>query len=337
MRAPAQHPQTAVGNTVQPELSVAPQKFALLLLDSFSAFDLTAIVECLKEANRYAESSKYQWQFLSEDGQPVTASNGMSISVDAALVALDRRDILVVLGGDAFVSSSTLPILAWIRRQSRLGLTIGAISGAVFTMIKAGVLPETEVTTHWSYHTSMQENFQDLEINRSIFQFDNKRFTCAGGVATLDLMLQLISRDQGGEVATWVADNLVCSVPRVASQQQIVSHSTRSGERRGKIAEAVAIMQSAIETPVSPGDVAQRIGISTRQLERLFAKHLGATPKAYYMKLRLENARRLLLQTDMKVLDVAIASGFYTPSHFARLYKKHFGTSPHKESGLGSG
>ena len=322
-------------DTAQPATPVAPNRYRLLLQDSFSAFDLMTVIETLKEANRRDAETLYDWKILSESGAPVTASNGIAISVDGGLVELDRRETLIVFGGDNHVATSTLPVLAWLRRQARLGLRIGAISGGVFTLLKAGVLREAEVTTHWSYRASIRESFQGVDVNKAIFSLGDKRFTCAGGVATLDLMLHLLSREQGTEMATWVADNMVCSSPRTEGHEQVLSKSTRTGDRNAKVAEAVQLMQDNLEFPIPPSQIAHEIGISARQLERLFSRYLAYTPKAYYMKLRMEHARCLLLQTDMRIMEVALACGFSGASHFSKLYKKRFGFSPYKERGFG--
>lgn len=321
--------------TVQPAPSVAPIRYNLLLLETFSAYDLITVIETLKEANRRDGTALYEWRVLSESGKPVTASNGLAIAVDDGLIELNRRETLIVFGGDDYVATSTLPVLAWLRRQARLGLRIGAISSAVFPLLKAGILRDKEVTTHWSYRASILESFQDVEVKQAIFHLGESRFSCAGGLATLDLMLQLISREQGTEMATWVADNLVCSTPRTEKHEQVLSKSTRTGDRNVKVAEAVQMMQDNLEFPIPPGHIAQQIGISPRQLERLFSRYLNNTPKAYYMKLRLERARALLLQTDMKIMEVALACGFSGASHFSKLYKKRFGLSPYKERGFG--
>ena len=322
---------------VQPSnVSAEPKRYVILLLDSFSAFDLISVIEPLKDANRMDKHQRYSWHILSEDGEPCLASNGMKVQVEGGLDALQKRDTLIVLGGDNFQNTATLRVMAWLRRQARNGLHLGAISGAVFALAKAGVLHGSEVSTHWTYRNMLRETFDELEVARSIYQLGPNQFTCAGGLATLDLMLQLIRRDYDDDVATWVADNLVCSMPRTGEHEQTFSQTTRTGERNTKLARAVQIMEETLESPISPNQIAAQINISTRQLERLFAKYLNVTPKGHYIRLRLENARLLLLQTDMKTIEVAMACGFNGASHFSKLYKKQFGITPSQERGFGA-
>lgn len=311
------------------------KRFVFLLLDSFSAFDLMAAIEALKDANCQDGVRIYDWQLVSHDGRPVAASNGMHLDVDFGLESLDRRDTLAVLGGDNFECASTLPVVAWLRKQARLGLRIGGISGGVLTLIKAGIMDGHDVTTHWNYRPALQENFDEIYVDRSVFRQSQNRFSCAGGMATIDLMLALIMRDHGESKATWVADNLVCSAPRTEAQEQTISQCMRVGGRNEKVFEAVRIMSKMIETPISPSQIAGELGISVRQLERLFARYLSATPKAYYMSLRLDHARCILLQTNVKVIEVAVATGFSSASHFSKLYKRKFGVSPYQERAFG--
>lgn len=318
----------------QPVEAAVLKRYALFLQPSFSAFDLMAILECLKDANKLEDVKRYEWVLLSEDGQPVVASNGIPIPVDADMIVLDRRDTLIVLAGEEFVSTSTLPVQGWLRRNARLGVTIGAVSSAAYTLLQAGILKDHEIATHWSYESALRERFKDVTVSKSVFSAGQNRFTCAGGVATTDLMLQLISQEQGHEVATWVADSIVCSNPRTSASDQLISNAARLPERNAKVSQAVEIMRANLEATISPSQIASQVGVSTRQLERLFQKFLRSTPKAYYMKLRLQVARSLLLQTELSVIEVALATGFTTPSHFSKNYRRHFNTAPHKERGF---
>lgn len=310
------------------------QRFVFLLLPGFSAFDLTSAVEVLKDANREADQPIYEWLLLTETGASSVASSGLEITVHDALIDLTRRDRLVVLAGENYTETATKPVLGWLRRHARMGGTIGGISSGVYPLLCAGALPITEICTHWAYRKPLQESFEGLDVQRDIFRHDDTRFSCAGGAATLDLMLHFVAMDHGQDLATQVADSLVISQPRTAAHEQRISQSGRMGERNGKVAEAVTIMKDTLESPISPSQIANEIGISTRQLERLFLKYLSKSPKAYYMRLRLEFARGLLLQTDMKVIDVAMASGFSSASHFSKVYRRHFDVTPYKERGF---
>ncbi|MBO9436467.1 GlxA family transcriptional regulator [Ruegeria sp. R13_0] len=321
----------------QPAKVASSQRYIFLLLRSCSAFDVCAAVEALKDANRTSDDIAYDWVFVSDDGSPCLTSGGIELPVECDLFDLKHRDTLLVFGGEAFAQAATPKVLSWLRKQARIGVTIGGISSGVHTLLKAGVLPNEGITTHWNYRSVLQEQFEDIDIGRALYSLNGNRFTCAGGLATVDLMLHLIARDNGAETATWVADNLVCSAPRSASQEQTISQCSRIGDRNTKVSEAVDIMLDTLETPISPSQIADEVGISTRQLERLFNRHMNVSPKVYYMRLRIEKARMMLLQTNLKTIEVAIACGFNSPSHFSKIYRKHFGMSPYRERGFHGG
>lgn len=315
----------------QPASPAAPSRYVLLLLPSFSGFDLSAVMQALREANSFDTLPRYELLLVSEDGQPVQDASGLRVQVDRALVPLSRRDTVLVFGGKDFKTGSTLPVLSWLRREARKGAAFGAIGSGAFTLAKAGLLNGRRASAHWAYRAAIAECCPDLEVSRSIFTMEPGRFTCAGGVSAVDLTLALIARDHGAEVAQFVADRMICSAPRTGQHDQTVSVQWRAGIRHEKLAAAMQCMLGEYEDPLSPADIAAKVGISPRQLERLFAKYLNASPKSYYTKLRLENARSMLQQTDMRIVEIALANGFSSQGHFSKAYKKHFGTSPNQE------
>ena len=146
-------------------------------------------------------------------------------------------------------------------------------------------------------------------------------------------MLDRINSDYGAELATWVADQMVYSAPRADSHAQRTPLAGRMGLRNSKLMLAIEIMQNNLEDPLPPPEIARVVGLSSRQLERLFAKYLGTSPKKYYLGLRLEKARNLLAQTDMTLMEICVLCGFREPSHFSKTYRKAFGVPPSRDTG----
>jgi transcriptional regulator GlxA family with amidase domain len=315
----------------QPASPAAPCRYVLLLLPSFSGFDLSGVMQALREANGFDSAPRYELLPVSEDGQPVEDANGLPVAVSGSLFPLSRRDTVLIFGGKGFKSASTLPVLSWLRREARKGAAFGAIGSGAFTLAKAGLLNGKRASAHWAYRAAIAESCPDLEISRSIYTLESGRYTCAGGVSSVDLALALIAQDWGPEVSQFVADRMICSAPRTGQHDQTVSVQWRAGIRHEKLAAAMQCMLGEYEDPLSPAEIAAKVSISTRQLERLFAKYLNASPKSYYTKLRLENARSMLQQTDMRIVEIALANGFSSQGHFSKAYKKHFGESPNQE------
>jgi transcriptional regulator GlxA family with amidase domain len=200
-------------------------------------------------------------------------------------------------------------------------------------MAKAGLLNGRRATIHWENHDSFAEDFDEVELTKSVFIKDGKFMTTAGGTSSIDLMLKLIAEDFGEDLANAVADQLIYSSIRTDQDTQRLSVPTRIGVRHPKLSQVIQMMETNIEEPISPSLLAKYVGMSTRQLERLFRRYLNRSPKRYYMELRLQKARNLLMQTDMSVINVALACGFASPSHFSKCYRAHYQTTPYRERG----
>ena len=192
-------------------------------------------------------------------------------------------------------------------------------------------------TIHWENLDSFEEEFPDIDLQKTVFTMDGNRFTTAGGVSPIDLMLSIISKDISQDAANWVADQMIYNSARTEKDGQRLSIPTRIGVRHPKLANVIKMMEENIEEPISPSLLAQEVGMSTRQLERLFRRYLDRSPKRYYMELRLQKARNLLMQTDMSVINVALACGFTSPSHFSKCYRSQYDTTPYRERGIQNG
>lgn len=322
---------TALDHSFPPQQDAPPKRYVFLLLEKFANLGFASALEALGHANCFDARTYYSTLILSETGQPVTSSSGVSVNVDGALQALDRRDTIVVCGGDNIALTSTPAILNWLRREARKGTDCGAITSAAYTLAIAGLLTNKRATTHWQHHGAFNEGFPNIELQDCIFCIDNNRFTCAGGTSAIDLMLHLIAQDNGPSLANWIADQMIYTSPRAMSHTQRLSIHYRTGARHLKFSQAIDLMRGNLENPFSPANIAQQVGISTRQLERLFRKYLKASPKNFYLQLRLEQARNLLLQTNMSIMDVCLSTGFNSASHFSKCYRKQFGDSPKYE------
>jgi transcriptional regulator GlxA family with amidase domain len=246
---------------------------------------------------------------------------------------VNREDTIMLCGGIDVQAATSKKLLGWLRREARKGPPVAGLCTAAFTLAKAGLLDGKRATIHWENQDSFAEEFPDVELTKSVFVVDDKRLTTAGGTSSIDLMLQLIADDNDEQLANAVADQLIYSSIRTDQDTQRLSVPTRIGVRHPKLSQVIQIMEQNIEEPISPSILAKDVGMSTRQLERLFRRYLNRSPKRYYMELRLQKARNLLMQTDMSVINVALACGFASPSHFSKCYRAHYDTTPYRERG----
>jgi transcriptional regulator GlxA family with amidase domain len=319
---------------VEIEASAAkPRRFVFVLLENFTLLSFASALECLRISNRMSNKTLYDWILLGEDGAQITCSAGIIFQVDHDLIELNRDDTIMLCGGSNVRQATTKRLLNWLRREGRRGVAMVGLCTAAFPLAKAGLLDGKRATIHWENQDSFAEEFESVELTKSVFIIEGNRMTTAGGTSSIDLMLKLIANDHGEDLANAVADQQIYSSIRTDQDTQRLSVPTRLGVRHPKLSQVIQMMENNIEEPISPSTLAKQVAMSTRQLERLFRRYLSRSPKRYYMELRLQKARNLLMQTDMSVINVALASGFASPSHFSKCYRAHYSTTPYRERG----
>ena len=310
------------------------KNYIFILLENFSLLAFSSAIEPLRLANRMSKEKKFLWKLVSIDENEVTCSNGTKIKCDIGLdIATHRDDIIMLCGGTNIKRNISKKLLGWLRKEARKGLSIGGLCTASQILAEAGLLDNKKCTIHWENRDSFLEDFPDHQLTSSIYTVDSNRFTSAGGIASADLILHLIGKEFGSELANSVADQMLHTSIRTENHNQRLSIPTRIGVRHPKLSAVLELMERSLEEPKSPSKLALQVGVSTRQLERLFRRYLNRSPKRYYMELRLQKARNLLLQTDMTVINVALACGFSSPSHFSKCYRNHFSNTPYRERG----
>jgi transcriptional regulator GlxA family with amidase domain len=313
-------------------VSDAPtQTFGFLLIPRFSLIAFSSGLEPLRAANRASGRTLYDWKVISADGQPVLSSSGVGVLCDSGLEDAGRLQTLLVVSGlgDANLDDKTL--FAWLRRLARQGVRLGAISTGTYLLARAGLLDGYRCTIHWESLAAFSEEFPNLDITDELFEIDRNRLTCSGGEAALDMILSLIALEHGRDLATQVSENFIHERIRDTNDHQRMALRTRLGVSHPKLLGVIDLMEEYVEEPLSRAELAHRAGLSTRQLERLFRKYLGRTPTRYYLEMRLNRARMLLHQTSMSVLDVALACGFVSASHFSKCYREFFDRTPREE------
>ena len=311
----------------------SPRRFVFVLMEHFTLLSFSSALDALRIANRMSGKKLYDWTFIGESEEFVSCSAGTQFRLDNPLIELHRDDTILLCGGTAIQASTTKKLIGWLRREARRGLVIGGLCTAAYPMAKAGLLDEKKATIHWENQDSFAEEFLEVELTKTVFVCDGNRYTTAGGTSSIDLLLKIIADDHGEELANAVADQMIYSSIRTDQDTQRLSVPTRIGVRHPKLSKVIQMMEINIEEPISPSVLAKDVGMSTRQLERLFRRYLDRSPKRYYMELRLQKARNLLMQTDMSVINVALACGFASPSHFSKCYRAHYDTTPYRERG----
>ncbi len=311
-----------------------PQEIVFLLCENFSHMAFACALEPFRIANLTAERELYCWRIAAENGVEARCSNGTVTKADMGLE--DRPDAMVfVVAGLNAKKHATPAIKAWLRRHARLGAgRIGAICCGSYVLAEAGLLDGRSCALHWGYHDAFMEDHPEIDLDPSVFVIDGRYVSSSGGTAATDLVLRLIEDAHGVEIARRTAESLVYTSPRAEGEGQRFSANSRIGVRNQRLAKAVEIIESELDEPLRTADVAARVGLSPRQLERLFGRHLNCSPKKYRMEMRLNRARELLRQTEMSVINVALACGFTSPSHFSKCYRARFGSTPYQRGAV---
>ena len=307
--------------------------YVFLLVEDFSMIAFASAIEPLRLANHTTGKTIYTWTLISETGEPVRSSCCAHVSVGGGLDDVPRGARIIVVSGVNAHLAATKPVLTWLRKQSRLGAPVGALCTGALILAKAGLLDNRRCTIHWENQAAFAEEFLDIEMTNRLFEIEEDRFTCAGGIAATDMMLNLIARDVDPGIVSLITDQIIHTPLRGEREEQRLSVPARIGVRHPKLIAIIQTMEQNLEEPISPSILAKQAEMSTRQLERLFRRYLDRSPKRYYMELRLQKARNLLLQTEMSVINVALASGFTSPSHFSKCYRSYFNRTPYRERG----
>lgn len=304
------------------------QHFVFLLTENFSHLAFSCGLEPLRIANLVSGRQLYRWSLASEDGISATCSNRAVTLVDRGLEPLVRVDRLFLISGIHVQNHTTPALINFLRREKAAGTRIGAICSGAYVLARAGMLDGVETAVHWEFHDLFIEEFPEVRLVRNVFVAGTRHITASGGTAAADLMLHLIARDHGQDLATAVADQMVYNAVREGSAAQRVSLQSRMGTRNAHLTRAIALIEENLDDPIPTCELADHLGISTRQLERLFGRFLNTSPKKYIMDQRLHRARNLIVQTEQSITEIAMACGFNSTSHFSKVFRSHFGISP---------
>ena len=304
-----------------------PLNVGVVLTPDFSLMSFSSLTEPLRGANRMDGGRPYRWTNMSVDGGPVRSSTGLEVPT----IALDEGaelDIVVVCGGHSDETYGSRKLREYLRQMDRRKIRIGSVSTGSFVLADAGLLDGRRCTTHWGYIDALRAACSRAEVCDELYVVDGRIFTCAGGLAAMDAMLDIIRNRQGIGFAGMVAENFIYGSDRRPEDRQRMALRHRLGVAHPNLIGAVAVMEEFIETPLRLPKIASRTGVSTRQLERLFRRHLGCSPAQHYVRIRLDEGRRLLRHTSMSVLEIAILCGFNSTSHFSRSYRQRFDILP---------
>ena len=303
-----------------------PRTIAFCLCPGFSLFSVASALDVLRHANRFAARKHYRWAFFGEDGRPVIDNNGLPFPC-GNIAEAGRPDVAFVVAGFDAGQISQPRIGSWLQKQARAGCSIGGIANGAFVLAAAGLLNRYSATTHWEDFESFCLMFPEVRARYQRYVIDRNRISCAGGSATLDLFMEIARQDLGNEIALKVSRQMLLREESVIVPGSIASGVT--GRRySAPVQRALSLIEAGVGQSISVNDLALRIGISRRDLLRLFRRELGKPPSRVLAERRLDRARSLVLNTGLPIAGIADSVGFSSQSHLTASYHREFGITP---------
>lgn len=306
----------------------APLKLTFLILSGASIMCVASAIDPLRAANRVAGRKLFDWSTVSADGTPPATSSGLPIAVAGAFDGGDATDVLVVIGGFGARLETTPALLTQVRRAARTARAICGVEAGTWLLGRAGLLEGRTATTHWEDQEDFAARFPGCDVRPDRYIIDGPIITAGGASPVFDLMLHLIRSRHGMAVALDVASVFIYDQARSATDAQPLVSLGRLDGYDPRIAQAIRLMESHIDSPLTMGAVARRAGVTTRTLEKIFMAAIGETPGAYSLRLRLNAARRLVLDTAEPMADIAARTGFSSAAGFSRAFANAFGKPP---------
>ncbi len=319
-------------------MDTVKRSIVFFVVPDFSMLAFATAIEPLRIANRMAGYEAYRWRLSSVDGLPVSASNGVTVDTNTSLEqerkllsGRDRPSMVFVCSGFNVEKFANKSVFAWLREEHNRGVAVGGLCTGAYILAKAGLLSGKRCAIHWENLPGFAEAFPNADVYADLYESDGNIYTCAGGTASLDMMLSLIGEDHGDNLVNAVCEQALTDRVRSHHDRQRLPLRARLGVQNTKILSIIELMEANLSEPLSLPEIADFAGLSRRQIERLFRQHLGRSPARYYLEIRLDRARHLLVQSALPIVEVAIACGFVSASHFSKCYRELYARSPQQE------
>jgi AraC family transcriptional regulator, glycine betaine-responsive activator len=305
----------------------APLKVTFLVFSGSSIMCVASAVDPLRAANRICAETLFDWKIVSADGEAPVTTSGLPVAVSGRFEPAEKTDVLIVVGGFG-ARTEGAAVLPGIRRTARNARACGGVEAGTWLLARAGLLEGRAATTHWEDMEDFAAAFPGADVRPDRYVIDGPVFTTGGASPTFDLMLHLVRTRLGMAVALDVASVFIYDQARAATDAQPLVSLGRLDGYDPRLAQAIRLMESHVDRPLTIAAIARRVGITARTLESVFGRSIGETPGAYYLRLRLNTARRLVLDTREPMANIAERSGFSSAAGFSRAFSKCFGEAP---------
>lgn len=311
----------------------APLKVTFLVFSGASIMCVASALDPLRAANRITGEPLFDYRLVSVTGDAPVTTCGLPVAVSGRFDPAEAVDMLVVIAGFGTQNYATSALLAGLRRAARAARAIGGVEAGTWLVGRAGLLEGRNATTHWEDMEDFTAAFPNTDVRPDRYVIDGPVFTSGGASPTFDLMLHLVRSRLGMAVALDVASVFIYDQARAATDAQPLVSLGRLDGYDPRLAQAIRLMEAHVDQPLTIAAIAKRAGVTARTLESIFRASIDETPGAYYLRLRLGAARRLVVDTRIAMADIAERTGFSSAASFSRAFSKAFGEAPTKVRG----
>lgn len=298
--------------------------FGFFLTEGFSLPAYTSIAETFRIANDIAKCTLFRWYTIGRTTDELRSASNLLVKPDMDIdttTSFHQVAIISSLNSHEYHDRATFQ---WLRRLNNQGCSLGGITSGCWILARANLLRGYRFTLHWHDSQVFKETYPELPVSNTLYEIDRNRFSCASGLAALDMILQMIVTRYGYELAQKINDRLINERFRSGNEHQILYRHIPNPT----VKQAVELMEKNIELPLPLDNVAKQCSVSSRQLLRLFKNYMGTSPQQQYLTMRLDKAVSLLQQTSLTITEIAIATGFVNLSYFSVAFSKRSLISP---------
>jgi len=303
-------------------------RVTLLVLPDSSMMSLASALDTMRAANRISGRELFEWEIATLNGKSARLTCDLIIEPDIGFDDRTGGDILIVIANFNQQYHAGPAHLKLIKRVARNFTAVGGIEAGSWILARSGLLTGRAATTHWEDLEEFATHFPEVDLKSDRFVIDGKLFTTGGASPTFDFMLYLIRKRYGYPLAIEVSSVFIYDGVHSATDTQPLVSLGMLENNDPRVVAAIQVMEQQIDEPVAIKAIAAQVSTSVRMLEYLFRQTLDMSPAAYYRRLRLQTARRMLVDTRLKLQEIAVRTGFNSQSSFSRRFKIYYRQSP---------
>jgi transcriptional regulator GlxA family with amidase domain len=309
-------------------MNTQPTRISILVLDESTMLTVASVIDPLRAANRLSGQRLFQWQLYATHQNNISLSGGVQLNTDNHFSHADGGEVLIVVASFNQQANATAATVQSLNRIAARYRIICGVEAGTWLLARAGLANGHRVTTHYEDFESIANRYPAIVLCADRFVIDRKIWTCGGASPALDMMLELIRQFHGKSIALQVASVFIYDETHAATDPQPVQSIGKLAHSEPRLAQAIQLMETRIEEPLPVSAIASALSVSVRTIEKLFKQHLNQTPANYYLKLRLTVARKMVLDTPLRLQEISVRTGFNSQSNFSRAFKRQYRHSP---------